>query len=202
MSRIGMFVVSAVVVLGFGVANAVAGPSGPPAFGVMEPASDGCPWPDVANGALYAEGVRKCLPAKINWSIVTDPETGEVVEAGVRIVADPLDPVGGSGADGWVVFRCQSKVGLKYQIIAVDLAPHTTYTVTAAGMYFPADGTPLPQTHTLGTFRTDANGGGVLGGVLRLAVGGYDFDVTVSGPAGAVLSVPDAEGGIGFGVYP
>lgn len=46
-------------------------------------------------------------------------------------------------------------------------------------------------------FRTDANGGGV----LRLAVGGYDFDVTVSGPAGGVLSVPDAEGGIGFGVY-
>jgi hypothetical protein len=172
-----------------------AGPPGPPDHGVMEPASDGCPWPDSANP--YLEGsVLKCLPAQIPWSAASNPEGG--TDYGIRIVADPLVAVDGSSAEGWVVFRCQFRAGLKYEVIVVGLAPHTEFGVHAAGFGF-GSGAPTPVAEHLGTIRTDANGGGVVAGVLALPPGGYALDVTVSDSSGARLSVPNDDP-VGFAV--
>jgi hypothetical protein len=143
---------------------AVAGPPGPPSFGVMEPASNACPWPDFLNPVLDAGGVGKCLPASIAWS-----------ENGVRVVTDPL--VGTGGAAGWVTFWCQSTMGFRFSVGAVGLAPTTTYAVTATGF------------GTIAALHTDANGGGVVGGIVKLPPGGYDVAVSV----GSALASPASD---------
>ncbi|MBI4302478.1 MAG: hypothetical protein HY664_07720 [Chloroflexi bacterium] len=153
-----------------------AGPPAPPNYGVMEPVSDACPWPDFLNPVLEAEGVQKCLPTEINWT------SGD----GIRIVTDPLV---GSGDDaGSVTFWCESKVGFKYQIVVWNLAPNTSYPVTAT------DGVTI---YSLGTIRTDSNGSGVLGGMYQLSPGFYEWDINV----GSVLSSP-ASDEAGFVVFP
>lgn len=196
MKRLSILPLAATLALFLNVAPVMAGPPGPPDLGVMEPASDGCPWPDFANPFLEAEGVLKCLPAKIPWSASMSPEGG--TDYGVRIVADPLVAVDDSDAQGWFVFWCQFRVGLKYQVIVTGLEPHAEYGVHAEGWSFAAGG-PAPFAHHLGSFRTDASGGAVLAGVLPLPAGGYELDVMVSGASGPVLSVPD-EDLVGFAV--
>lgn len=196
MRRFSIVVSGALLATFLFASTAVAGPPGPPSRGVMEPASDGCPWPDFANGFLAAEGVLKCLPAQIPWSASQGPE-GQV-DYGVRIVADPLIAVDGSDAEGWFVFWCQFRAGLKYQIIVTGLAPHATYGVHAEGFGFGPGGATAVAYH-LGTIRTDATGGGVLGGVLRLPPGGYELDVTIRNGAAARLSIPDDDL-VGFAV--
>jgi len=146
-----------------GGAKAVA--AGPPNYGVMEPASDGCPWPDFLNPSLRAGGVEKCLPQQVAW---TDGE-------GIRIVTDAL--VGSSGS-GWVNFWCETKEGLKYTIGLQGLAANSAYTVTAGS-------------YSLGVVHTDARGAGQTGGVLRLPPGFYEFDITVWDGATEVVSTAD-----------
>lgn len=141
--------------------TAVAGPPGPPNFGVMEPASDGCPWPDFLNPVLDAGGVGKCLPTSIAWS-----------EDGVRVVTDPL--VGSGGAAGWVTFWCQSTMGFRFSVGAVGLNPMSSYAVSATGF------------GTIATLHTDASGSGIVGGIVKLPPGGYDVAVSV----GSVLTSP------------
>lgn len=196
MRRLSLVVGGALLATFLFASTAVAGPPGPPSRGVMEPASNGCPWPDFANGFLAAAGVLKCLPAQIPWSASQGPE-GQV-DYGVRIVADPLIAVDGSDADGWFVFWCQFRAGLKYQIIVTGLAAHATYGVHAEGFAFGPGGATAVMFH-LGTIRTDANGGGVLGGVLGLPPGGYELDVTIIDDGGARLSIP-ADDLVGFSV--
>lgn len=196
MNRLSVALTTAVLAILVSASAAVAGPPGPPTRGVMEPSSDGCPWPDVANDFLAANGVLKCLPAQIPWSVAPNPEGG--VDSGVRVVADPLVALAGADAEGWFVFWCQFRVGLKYQVLVSGLAPHTVYGVHAEGMAFSEEGAS-PIAHHLGEFRTDANGNGVLGGVLRLTGGGYELDVTISDASGSYLSVPDDDL-IGFAV--
>ena len=193
-----LFLVFTLAALGLlvSVSPVLAGPPGPPTRGVMEPASDGCPWPDVANDFLAAEGVLKCLPAQIPWSVAPNPEGG--LDSGVRIVADPLAAVDGSGAEGWFVFWCQSRVGLQYQVIVTGLAPLTVYGVHVEGLSFTQAGA-TPVAYHLGQLRTDANGSGALGGVLRLDSGGYEFDIFVGDGSGWQLSVPDDDL-VGFAV--
>lgn len=144
--------------------TALAGPPGPPDFGVMEPASNGCPWPDFLNPVLDAGGVGKCLPASIAWS-----------ENGVRVVTDPL--VGTGGAAGWVTFWCQSTMGFRFSVGAVGLAPGASYPVTATGF------------GTIATLHTDANGSGIVGGIVKLQPGSYEVAVSV----GSLLTSPAAD---------
>lgn len=159
----------------------LAAPAGPHGNGVMEPRSDGCPWPDELNPFLEAWGVEKCLPGQIPWTQVVLFGTDE---SGIRIVTDPLT---GSQGSGWVTFWCQFRPGLKYQIGVNGLEPHTTYPVRAVGYGFGLDFSLLGETDViLGTLRTDARGRGLLNGVLRLEPGLYELDIEVGG-----LSVPD-----------
>lgn len=178
MRKVTAFVCLLVLAIVGMVPGAAAAPKQPADHGVMEPGSDGCPWPDEFNEFLEAEGVEKCLPGQIPWTHIEGFE-----ETGIRIVSDPLVPAEGDAA-GWVTFWCQFRVGLKYQIGVTGLEPHTEYAVTAEGFRF------LPEFElvnwTLGTLRTDAHGGAVLNGVLRLSPGGYELDINVGG-----LSVPD-----------
>lgn len=144
---------------------AVAGPPGPPNFGVMEPkGTDACPWPDFLNPVLDAGGVGKCLPASIAWS-----------ENGVRVVADPL--AGTGGAAGWVTFWCQTTMGFRFSVGAVGLAPNSAYTVTATGF------------GTLATLHTDASGSGIVGGIVKLPPGDYEVAVSV----GSALTSPASD---------
>lgn len=196
MNRLLLAFSAAALALLVSASAALAGPPGPSTRGVMEPASDGCPWPDFANDFLASEGVLKCLPAQIPWSVAPNPEGG--LDSGVRIVADPLVAVDGSGAQGWFVFWCQFRVGLKYEVIVTGLTPHTVYGVHAEGMSFSEAG-PTPVAYHLGQLRTDANGNGVLGGMLRLVGGGYELDVSIGDGSGWQLSVPDDDL-IGFAV--
>lgn len=176
LARVLFTATMATVLVGALAIAATAGPPGPPAFGpsdgsTMETANDACPWPDFLNGVLWQAGARKCLPTAIPWSV-----------DGVRIVTDPL--VGTGGAQGWITFWCQSRVGLHYIVTAVGLAPNTSYPVTAT------------ELGTLGTLHTDANGNGVVGGQVPLDPGGYEVLVSV----GSVLTSPAGDD-VGFEVF-
>ncbi len=179
MKMTAVFIFALVVFAASATAASVGGGSalaaGPPGYGVMEPASDGCPWPDFLNPDLEQAGVEKCLPQQVAWT------EGE----GIRIVTDPL--VGSSGS-GWVNFWCETKEGFKYMIGVEDLAPHTKYTVTA-------------DSYMLGTIRTSASGTGQIAGVLRLPPGLYELDVSVWDGGTEVLSSPDDDMP-GFIVFP
>lgn len=163
-----------------------AGPPNEPTRGVMEPATDACPWPDEFNDFI---DVLKCLPSSIPW---THFEFGGITESGARIVADPLEPVGGSAASGSIVFWCQFRAGFSYQIRATGLVPLATYTVHAMGGGFTAGGLVLVH-EMLGEFRADANGRGVFNGLLRLEKGGYELDVTIFDGSDARLSIPNGD---------
>jgi hypothetical protein len=138
----------------------------------MEPkGTDACPWPDFLNPVLDAGGVGKCLPATIPWS-----------SDGVRVVTDPL--VGTGAAAGWVTFWCQSTMGFRFSVGVVGLAPNSVYEVTATGGF-----------GTIATLHTDANGSGIVGGIVKLPAGGYEVAVSV----GSVLTSP-ANDLVGFEV--
>lgn len=160
-----------------------AGPFGPPNFGVMEPASDACPWPDFLNGYMQTvQGVQKCLPGSIAWASA---------EGGVRIVSDTLDATGViPGATGQVTFWCQSKVGLRFIITVQGLAATTSYETTGQVM---GSATVID----FGTIRTDMNGRGIVAGVIPLAAGEYDVHVFV----GNVLQPDAGDPDIGFVVF-
>lgn len=160
-----------------------AGPSRPPSFGVMEPASDACPWPGFLNGYMEnVQGVQKCLPGSIAWASA---------EGGVRIVSDSLDATGVMpGAAGQITFWCQSKVGLRFMITVQGLAAWTSYEATGHVM---GSGTMLE----FGTIRTDRNGNGIVAGVVPLAAGEYDVHVFV----GNVLEPDASDPDVGFVVF-
>lgn len=169
--------VAAGVVMQAGIASA--GPPGPPAFGVMEPASNACPWPDFLNDYMQnVQGVQKCLPASIAWASA---------EGGVRIVSDALEATGDiPGATGQVTFWCQSKVGLHFIVTVQGLAPAATYSVTGHVM---GSSTVLD----FGTVRTDRSGNGIIGGVIALPPGEYDVHVFVGNVLEPASSDPDVE---------
>lgn len=108
----------------------------------------------------------------------------------VHIVADPLEVVGTTDEKGMVTFWCQSIVGFKYQVWVSDLEPSSTYTVTTVGSI----------TTTLGTFRTDPAGYGVLNGMLKLDPGGYFLILQVRDATNAVV-YDTASDGQGFMVF-
>lgn len=108
----------------------------------------------------------------------------------VHIVADPIEVAGTTVEKGTVTFWCQSIVGFKYQIWVSDLEPRTSYTVTTVGSF----------TTTLGTFRTDPAGYGVLNGMLKLEPGGYYLVLQIRDATGAVV-YDTASDGQGFGVF-
>lgn len=109
----------------------------------------------------------------------------------VHIVADPIEVVGTDVEKGTVTFWCQSIVGFKYQVWVSDLEPSSTYTVTTVGAL----------ATTLGTFRTDPAGYGVLNGLLRLDPGEYYLILQVRDGTGAVV-YDTASDGQGFRVFP
>ncbi len=109
----------------------------------------------------------------------------------VHIVADPIEVVGTTDEKGIVTFWCQSIVGFKYQISVADLEPRATYTVTTVGTVVT----------TLGSFRTDPAGYGVLNGLLKLPPGGYHLILQVRDATGTVV-LDTASDGQGFLVYP
>lgn len=162
-----------------------AGPPGDPTRGVLEPATDACPWPDFYNEITAS---LKCLPTQIPWSEV---EHEGIVTSGVRIVADPLAAVDGSDATGSIVFWCQFRAGFSYQIRVSGLEPLASYMVHADGGGLTATGGPIAIHEMLGQFRTDANGRGVLNGLLQLDKGGYELDVTILDDSGPRVSTPD-----------
>lgn len=108
----------------------------------------------------------------------------------VHLVADPIEVTGTELEKGTVTFWCQSIVGFKYQIWVSDLEPASTYTVTTVGSFVT----------TLGTFRTDPAGYGVLNGMLQLDPGGYFLILQVRDSTGAVV-YDTASDGQGFGVF-
>ena len=109
----------------------------------------------------------------------------------VHIVADPIEIVGTTVEKGTVTFWCQSIVGFKYQIWVSDLEPKSTYTVTTVGSLVT----------TLGTFRTDPSGYGVLNGLLKLPPGEYYLILQVRDATNAVVYDTTSDGQ-GFGVFP
>jgi hypothetical protein len=161
----------------------VAGPSSPPDYGRYNPAN-------LPGQPPEEWGVEKVIPS---------PSTPG---GAVRIITDPL--VGPPPADGWVTFRCQSRLGFQYNIGATGLNPVSRYSVRAEGVRFefvlePTGGaieiepglwilpwTLAPVELDLGTFRTDANGSGGVRGVSRLPAG-YAYDV------GTVISNADGD---------
>ncbi|HSG85739.1 MAG TPA: hypothetical protein VLA23_05305 [Candidatus Limnocylindrales bacterium] len=168
------------------MASPVLGGQPAPTRGVMEPATDACPWPDEYNAYV---GALKCLPNAIPW---THFEFDGFNESGARIVADPLVASGDSGAAGTVVFWCQFRAGLSYQIRVSGLEPLSTFTVHAMGGGLVFDSGPEAVHAMLGTIHTDANGRGNLNGVLRLDKGLYELDITIfAADDGERLSVPD-----------
>lgn len=108
----------------------------------------------------------------------------------VHIVADPIEVVGTAIETGTVTFWCQSNIGFKYQIWVSALDPQSTYTVTTVGSFVT----------TLGTFRTDPAGYGVLNGVLTLDPGEYFLILQVRDATGTVV-YDTASDGQGFGVF-
>jgi hypothetical protein len=186
MRRLALIVTSAMLATLVIASPVLAGPPGQPTRGVMEPATDACPWPDFYND--YIEGVLKCLPTKIPW---THFEFGGIEESGIRIVADPIEAVDGSDAAGTITFWCQFRAGLSYQIRVTGLEPLASYTVHAAGGGLVFGAGPVAVHEVLGTLRTDANGRGVLNGLLRLDKGLYELDVTIMDASGDRMSVPD-----------
>lgn len=191
--RVALLVAGVMLALLVNVPPALAGPSSAPTRGILEPATDACPWPDFYNDITAS---LKCLPTKIPWSVV---EHDGITSAGVRVVADPLEAVDGSDASGTLLFWCQFRAGFSYQIRVTGLEPLATYSVHAAGGGFVAGVGPVMIHEVLGTFTTDANGRGVFNGLLRLDKGGYELDVTILDGDGARLSVPDDDLA-GFGV--
>jgi hypothetical protein len=163
-----------------------AGPPSGPTRGVLEPATDACPWPDFYNDIT---GALKCLPTQIPWSEV---DHDGVVSSGVRIVADPLEAVGGNAGSGSIVFWCQFRAGFSYQIRVTGLDALATYSVHAMGGGMTSDG-PVLVHEMLGEFRADANGRGVFNGLLGLEKGGYELDVTIFDASGPRLSIPDGD---------
>jgi len=170
------------------MASPVLGGQPAPTRGVMEPATDACPWPDEYNDYV---GALKCLPNAIPW---THFEFGGLIESGARIVADPLVASSESDAAGTVVFWCQFRAGLSYQIRVSGLEPLSTFTVHAMGGGLVFESGPAAVHAVLGTIHTDANGRGNLNGLLRLDKGLYELDITVHDAAGGDrLSVPDGD---------
>jgi hypothetical protein len=164
-------------------APALAAPSGPPNYGVMEPrgiSDKGCPWPDEENDDPIHADAQKCLPQNIPWSVT---EHEGVTSSGVRIISDDLVGEALPAATGQVTFRCQSRVGLEYKVTAQGLEERTSYTVVA--LQFGAG--PV----TLGTFTSDTRGNGILNGVLHLPKGGYGFMFSVVDGNGATVLVMD-----------
>lgn len=167
------------------VTPAVAAPSGPPDYGVMEPsglADKGCPWPTEHNDDPMHADAQKCLPQSIPWSETTHDG---VTSSGVRIITDSL--VGTAAlpdATGQVTFRCQSRVGLQYKVTAQGLTPGETYHVS------PIQFGSVDPVH-LGSFAADPNGNGILNGTLHLPKGGYGFAFMVFDSSGAPVLVMD-----------
>jgi hypothetical protein len=174
---------------------AVAAPSGPPDYGVVEPrglADSGCPWPTEENDDPIHDDAQKCLPQSIPWSQV---EHDGVVESGIRIISDGM--VGTAAlpeATGQVTFRCQSRVGLQYQVTAQGLAAKASYTVVALQLG------PVPAPVTLGGFTSDTRGYGILNGTLHLPKGGYGFMVFVLDGDVPVLEMDPSDPVVGIAV--
>lgn len=183
--RVATLVTSALLAALVMAPSVQAGPPGDPTRGVLEPATDACPWPDFYNEITAS---LKCLPTQIPWSEV---EHEGIITSGVRIVADPLEAVDGSPARGSIVFWCQFRAGFSYEIRVTGLEPLATYTVHAMGGGFTATGGLVLVHEVLGEFRTDANGRGVFNGILRLDKGGYELDVTIFDDSGPRVSTPD-----------
>ncbi|HET7704282.1 MAG TPA: hypothetical protein VFK35_12855 [Candidatus Limnocylindrales bacterium] len=180
-----LFVLTAVLLAAVVAVGPVrAGSPNEPTRGVLEPATDACPWPDFYN---QFTGALKCLPTAIPWSEV---EHDGVVSSGARIVADPMTDVAGGQATGSIVFWCQFRAGFSYQIRVTGLDPLSTYSVHAVGGGMTAAGPVFVHEH-LGDFRTDANGRGGLNGVLTLDKGGYGLDVTIFDGSTPTVSIPD-----------
>ena len=191
-------------------AVALAGPPSQPDYGAYNPTG-------LPNQPPEEWGVEKALPSH------------QAPGGAVRIITDAL--VGGGGADGWVTFWCQSRLGFQYNIGATGLDPKSRYSVRAEGVSFefalqdPGLGPLSPQIEPglwilvltatpvdldLGTFQTDANGSGGVKGVARLPSGYvYEVAVVVSdsdgipvlGPAPSPPPFPPGPDTNGFIVY-
>ena len=113
--------------------------------------------------------------------------TGWAAGEEVHIVADPLV---GDGT-GTVIFWCQSNIGFKYQISVAGLDGSAWYTVTTTGSFV----------RTLGSFRTDPNGYGVLNGLVKLDPGEYHLILEVRDSSGTIVLQSPANDPQGFGVF-
>jgi hypothetical protein len=177
----------------------VAGPSSPPDYGKYNPA-------DLSNQPPEEWGVEKVIPS---------PSTPG---GAIRIITDPLE--GLPPADGWVTFRCQSRLGFQYNIGATGLDPVSTYSVKAYGVQIliVTEDTPgavelepglwvdfstlTPIELDLGTFRTDANGSGGIKGVAKQRAGYvYDVGTVISDTNGTPVLWSPIDDTNGFIVY-
>jgi hypothetical protein len=189
----------ALILMGLSSVAVVAGPPSPPDYGKYNPA-------DLPSQPPEEWGVEKVIPSP------------SAPGGAVRIITDPL--VGLPPADGWVTFRCQSRLGFQYNIGGTGLNPVSRYSVRAEGVRFefvlePTGGAIeiepglwiLPWTLTpielnLGTFRTDANGSGGVRGVSRLPAGyAYDVGTVISNANGDPVLWSPIDDTNGFIVY-